>query len=218
MNTKTYIVNPQYQSALANLKDSIKSDTEDAKKGPFKTSSDDRRCRLLAYCFLRGRTYLQIESNPRYLRAGFYGYDSSLRYEKERLATKIASFIPNDLGEGKAGYKETETKYNTLSHVQMWLDVGAVTRDQIVTDKATIEALHSKMTAVGAAQVQVKEWVVKMDRIARDMAHAKSKGMATTRYELDLAYIVTNRDKAIVKLEAAQAALDAAKAPKQEAA
>lgn len=211
---KTYIVNPQYKSALAELKSVIKADTEDAKKGPFKTSSDDRRCRLLAYTFLRGKTYRQVESNPFYLRPGFFGYDESLQYEKKRLAKKVASFIPADLGDGT-------TDKDTFSHVTMWLDMGHVTRDQIINNRAEIEATRGALAAVGVAQLAVKEWDAKVTRIARDLAHAKSKDAPDAdriaRYETDLTYAEGQKAKAFEKLGAAHAALEAAQAPASQA-
>lgn len=210
MDTITYIVNPQYKSALAGLKSTIKADTEDAKKGPFKTSSDDRRCRLMAYTFLRGKTYRQVESNPFYLRDGFYGYKESLAYEKKRLAQKVASFVPADLGDGT-------TDKDTASHITMWMDVGHVTRDQIIANRAGIEATRGALAAVGVAKGAVQEWTAKVDRITRDRDHAMAKdapdATRIARYDADLTYAEGQKAKSVAKLEAATADLEAAQAP-----
>jgi hypothetical protein len=208
MDTKTNIVteNPIYKAALATMKSNIKSDTEDAKNGPFATYSDDRRCRLLAYTFLRGKTYRQVEVNPFYLRPGFYGYKESLNYEKKRLATKIAQYIPKDLGDGT-------TDKDTFSHVTMWLDVGHVTRDQIIANRAGIEATRDALTAVGVAHAAIQEWNVKVDRITRDRDYAMSKdapdAARIARYTADRSYAVTKGFEAVKTWVAAKAALEA---------
>ena len=112
------------KSVLSNLKASVKEDTVDARSS-YKTSTDSRRCRLLAYTFLKGRTYKQVESNPRYLRAGYYGYDSSLKYEQERIIKAIAAHIPEDLGDGVS-------REAILQQIKFWLEMGTATRYQII--------------------------------------------------------------------------------------
>lgn len=210
VKTDIVTVNPQYKAALATLKSTIKADTEDAKKGPFKTSSDDRRCRLLAYTFLRGKTYRQVESNPFYLRPGFYVYNENLTYEKKRLAQRIVSFIPVNLGPWD------KSQGSTFDHVTMWLDVGHVTRDQIIANRSGIEATRDALAAVGVAKGAVQEWSAKVDRITRDRDHAKSKGLDATRiarYDADLTYAEGQRAKAVAKLESAVADLEVAQTP-----
>ena len=207
----TFTENTVLTATLSNLKASIKEDTLDART-TGRTTTDSRRCKLLAYTFLKGRTYFQVESNPRYLRDGFYGYADSLRYERDFLVKKIAAHIPEDVGDGVS-------RADMLKHLRMWLEVGAVTRNQILADMAGIAAVQDKMNAVGVAQGVVKDWDAKVTRITNDLAYAKAWtkdkeiwDKKIVRYEADLAYTVTQQEKAKAKLAEAQAALDAVKA------
>lgn len=215
MNTiKTdIVVNPIYKAALVGLKTAVKLGTENAKKGivapgDYYQSASRRYC-LLAYTFLRGKTYSQVESNPCYLRPGFFGNgDSSLRYHQKALATVISGYIPKDLGDGT-------TEKDTVSHVLLWLSVGGATRDQIIADRVGIEANREALKAVGVAWAYLLDWNAKVDRITRDRAHAEAKDAPNAaliaRYTEDRNYAVTKAFEAMKAWMAAKAAVEAPK-------
>jgi hypothetical protein len=213
------IVNPQYKAALATLKSAIKLGTDNAKKGIYAAGdynpSHTRRCRLLAYTFLRGKTYRQVESNPHYLRTGFFGNGiTSLRYYQKSLATDIAKHIPKDLGDGT-------TDKDTSSHIIMWLDMGHVTRDQIINNRAEIEATRSALAAVGAADLAMQEWNAKVDRITHDrfkyMQRSSPDAARVARYDEDRAYAVTKAMEAVKTWLTARHALETALAARNAA-
>ena len=190
------------KSVLSNLKASVKEDTVDA-RSTFKTSTDTRRCRLLAYTFLKGRTYKQVESNPRYLRAGYYGYDSSLKYEQERIIKAIAAHIPEDLGDGVS-------REATLQQIKFWLEMGTATRYQIIDNLEGMLAVQGLLLQVAEAQQGVVDWSAKVARVGRDMEYAKKtpgQDAKIARYAADLEYLSAGLAKATARLETASAAL-----------
>ena len=231
MNTEIKPINLVYKAALVGLKTAIKasaSETKDLRhtgrvaltearrietnnrttnsfdpawKGLRDTYDNNRdkangerwsqRCRLLAYGFLRGKTYNQVEA----------------KCESKQYHGHVADLIP-DLGDGVS-------KNGHLAHVRLWVDIGNLTRDQIIADFTEIVATQELMAKVGQAKAELAEWGNKVARIEKDLAWRKTNGQTAIvhRLEADLTYTIAQRDKAITKLASAEASMGAVKKP-----
>lgn len=226
MNTEIKSINPAYKEALAELKTSIKASASETKglrhagrvalmearrieannlatnsfdkswnglRAKYHANRDEangnrysQRCHLLAYGFLRGKIYLQIEAKCGY----------------KILPEYVANLIP-DIGDGVS-------KDAMITHVKLWMEIGTVTRDQIINDVAGIVARRDAMVKVRVAKENLADWDKKTARIEQDMKYYRNQGFtaAANRYQADLNYAMSKRDKAITTLSLAESALD----------